>query len=252
MMTQTNEKLRFTVEVLSSTNNPQSLIYMALHQCYSEDAVFDSTQNLSERKCGEIAVERLLTGDRGHFSPLEHPSISFNCIGFPHSVVQQITRHRVGIAFSVQSFRYTGNRVYEAGKVWAAQTSDTPSIEDVFYFRPPGEYASRNGKYTYTQGNYLKDIEVARICARNYNDGIDNGLSFEHCRGNIPFDYRQNFVVSFNLRSLMHLLDMRGKADAQYEIQTLAEMLFEEAKLWCPEIMGWYEEKRWRKGKLAP
>ncbi len=59
-------------------------------------------------------------------------------------------------------------------------------------------------------------------------------------------------MVSFNLRSLFHFLDLRGKKDAQLEIQALAELLFEESLLWCPELTRWYGEKRWKKAKLAP
>jgi thymidylate synthase (FAD) len=250
-MPQQNKEFGFIVATVNRTEKPQTLIYQGLHQCYSDSGVWD-VQLPSERRCGEIAIERLLNGGRGHYSPLEHPQISFNCVGFPHSVVQQATRHRIGIAFSVQSFRYTGSKIYEAGEVWVAHTETTPLITDVFYLRPPGEYSSRRGKYQYTKSQYAKDMELAKLSARNYNDGIDNGMSYEHCRGNIPFDYRQNFLVSFNLRSLMHFLDMRAKADAQLEILMLAEMMFEEAKLWSPQIMQWYEDNRFRKGKLAP
>ncbi|XDE62527.1 FAD-dependent thymidylate synthase [Arthrospira platensis BEA 1257B] len=56
----------------------------------------------SELEAGEIIVKRLLAGERGHYGPLEHPSITFNCGYFPHSVMQQARTHRVGISFDVQ------------------------------------------------------------------------------------------------------------------------------------------------------
>lgn len=81
---------RFRVEVIAKTANPQQVIYAAMHQDYDEDFVIDSRETWpSERKSGEIIVKRLLAGDRGHYGPVEHPSIVLNCGYFPHSVMQR-------------------------------------------------------------------------------------------------------------------------------------------------------------------
>ena len=94
---------RFTVAVLSQTPNPQQTIYSAMHQDYSEEFVWADRDRLpSEAKCGELVVKHLLAGNRGHYGPLEHPQIVLNCGWFPHSTMQQIRTHRVGISFDVQ------------------------------------------------------------------------------------------------------------------------------------------------------
>src|SRR4028118_506987 len=94
---------RFTVAVLSQTPNPQQAIYAALHQAYAEGFVWDDRDSFpSEERCGEIIVKQLLAGNRGHYGPLEHPQIILNCGWFPHSTMQQIRTHRVGISFDVQ------------------------------------------------------------------------------------------------------------------------------------------------------
>ncbi len=254
-MSQINKELGFTVATVASTSNPQTVVYQGLHQCYSDSAVWDS-QSPSEERCGEIAVERLLKGGRGHYSPLEHPQITFNCVGFPHSVVQQATRHRVGVAFSVQSFRYTWKKVYQLGVVLRDKKFDDPiydlSVDDVFYMRKPGTYKSRDGSYEYTQNSWEINLEAVKQSTIAYQLSVEKGVPPEHARGIIPFDLRQNFVCSFNLRSLMHFLDMRAKLDAQLEIQILADMIFDEAINWCPQIMEWYKKHRYRKGRLAP
>ena len=84
---------RFRVEVITKTPNPQQLIYAAMHQDYSDKFVYDQRNEFpSESKCGEIIVKRLLAGERGHYGPLEHPQIVFNCGYFPHSVMQRAIR----------------------------------------------------------------------------------------------------------------------------------------------------------------
>ncbi|MDE5084423.1 MAG: hypothetical protein O4859_25755, partial [Trichodesmium sp. St18_bin1] len=64
----------FKVIPLSWTENPQSLVYQAMHQCYSNEIVGEEVLQFSEKKCGEIAVKRLLAGERGHYGSLEHPT----------------------------------------------------------------------------------------------------------------------------------------------------------------------------------
>lgn len=237
----------FRVEVLAQTLYPQRLVYAALHQDYSEDFVFDQINQFpSESKCGEIAIKRLLTGGRGHFGCLEHPTITFNCCGFPHSVVQQGRTHRIGTSWDVQSLRYTGARFLDVaiGK---------RNVEEVFYLRPPGEYSDRQGKkYAYTSEQRQRDLEWCMEATRRYCADINAGMSEEHARGTLPFDYRQNFVVSFNARSLMHFLDLRAKQDAQLEIQQLCILMWEWFEKWMPEIAEWYDKNRRGKAKLAP
>lgn len=238
---------RFRVEVLAQSLYPQRLVYAALHQDYSEDFVFDRVNQFpSESRCGEIAVKRLLAGGRGHFGSLEHPSITFNCGGFPHSVVQQGRTHRIGTSWDVQSLRYTGTRFIDVA-------NGKRDVEEVFYLRPVGEYADRQGKkYTYTPEQHQQDLKWCLEAARRYQDDMEAGMSEEHARGKLPFDYRQCFVVSFNARSLMHFLDLRYKQDAQLEIQQLCVLMWGWFEKWMPEIAEWYDKNRRGKAKLAP
>ena len=77
-------------------------------------------------------------------------------------------------------------------------------------------------------------------------------MAEEHLRDYLPQNIRQNFVVTWNLRSALHFLDLRAKLDAQVEIQALSEAMIPVMKEWVPEIFSYYEEKRLRKAKLSP
>jgi thymidylate synthase (FAD) len=59
-------------------------------------------------------------------------------------------------------------------------------------------------------------------------------------------------MVSFNLRSVLHFMDLRAKKDAQLEIQILCNMIWPHIKEWVPEIAEWYEQNRLGKARLAP
>lgn len=238
---------RFTVAVIAQTPNPQQAIYAAMHQDYAEAFVWDDRAEWpSEAKCGEIVVKNLLAGNRGHYGPLEHPQIILNCGWFPHSTMQQIRTHRVGVSFDVQSFRYTGQRILDvaAGK---------QAVEAVFYLRPLGAYTDRQGKrYDYTLEQRQQDVDWCLTACQRYADRIQQGFSEEHARGLIPFDVRQHWVMSANVRSLMHLLDLRWKLDAQLEAQKLCEFIWPHFQAWVPAIADWYEANRLKKARLSP
>ena len=154
---------RFKVEVISQTPNPQQTIYAAMHQDYAENFVCDERDRFpDEAKCGEVIIKQLLAGNRGHYGPLEHPQIVLNCGWFPHSTMQQIRTHRVGISFDVQSGRYTGQRVLDVAE-------GKRDVEEVFYLRPLGFYCDRQGKkYEYTLEQRQQDVEWCVTACQRY------------------------------------------------------------------------------------
>jgi thymidylate synthase (FAD) len=177
---------------------------------------------------------------------LEHPQIVLNCGWFPHSTMQQIRTHRVGVSFDVQSFRYTGQRLIDA-------VDGDLDVEEVFYLRPVGSYSDRQGKkYEYTERRREDDKHWCMLSCARYKEKIKSGFSEEHARGLIPFDVRQHWVMSANARSLMHLLDLRWKADAQLECQQLCDLIWPHFEEWVPAIAEWYQQNRAKKARLAP
>lgn len=236
----------FKVEIITSTPNPQQVIYAALHQDYSPDFVWESRDKWpNEQKCGEIVVQRLLAGDRGEWGPCEHPQIILACGYFPHFLVQQLTRHRL-LSFDVQSLRYTGEQVIEVAQ-------GKRDLESVFYLRPVDKYTDRQGThYEYTK--QLRDIDFDRCyrAASDYAELRFEGLSEEHARNALPYCLRQHFVMSCNIRSICHLLDLRLKKNSQLEAQWFAQLLLERFEEWTPAIADWYKQNRAHKGRLAP
>jgi thymidylate synthase (FAD) len=126
-------------------------------------------------------------------------------------------------------------------------------LEEVFYLRPLGLYTDRQGKkYEYTAEQRQQDLDWCLEASRRYKQKIEQGFAEEHARGLIPFDIRQHWVMSANVRSLMHLLDLRWKADAQLEAQKMCELIWPHFQVWVPAIAAWYEENRLKKARLAP
>ena len=237
-----NEEFGFRITPISWTQEPELVVWYPMHQCYSET---DCELGKHPKNYGESVVKNLLKGHKGHYSPLEHTILTVNAVGFPHSMMQQLTRHRIGVAFSVQSGRYTGQRIL------ACANNEIP-LEDVIYIRPLGKYPSRNGSFDYTEAHRRLNILDCHEPLKQYAKNVNRGMSFEQARGLFPFDFRQNFVMSVNVRSLMHILDMRAKKDAQLEIQMFSDMMMGLFREWCPNVSRWYEEYRLGKARLSP
>jgi thymidylate synthase (FAD) len=133
---------------------PEQVIYQAAKCDYSEIPIqYQSIPSPSE--CGKWIVERLLSNDKGHWGPLEHPAITFSVSGYVHNVAMQARTHRVGVTFDVQSQRYTGKRVVKVA-------SGELKPEDVFYVRPPGSYTNRHGykNIDWTEDDSTDDIPL--------------------------------------------------------------------------------------------
>lgn len=144
------------------------------------------------------------------------------------------------------SFRYTGSRILDV-------VDGKRELEEVFYLRPVGAYSDRQGKkYDYTAELRQQDLAWCLEACHRYKERIEQGFAEEHARGLIPFDVRQHWVMSANVRSLMHLLDLRWKLDAQLEAQQLCEAIWPHFQAWVPAIAAWYESNRLKKARLAP
>ena len=232
----------FRVTAISSTNAPQTLAYLALHTDYSPDYVTETAA--SEEKCGNVTVDRLLKGNRGHWGPLEHANLTL-AIRSDHNTLMQLARHRL-LSFDIQSMRYTSDQFCRVGRGHA-------DVEEVFYVRPKGIYESRDKKgYVWSDRDVALTNERIIDACKNYTTDIDRGIAPEHARMMLPTCYLQNAVVTGNLRAWLHVCEIRNKLNAQLEIRTVTELIALELQKWCPEVMQWWRQNRDRKAVLAP
>jgi thymidylate synthase (FAD) len=236
---------RLEVVMLQGYPIPEQVIYQAGKGDYSEIPIHhQKIPNPSQ--CGEWIVEQLLSNDKGHFGPLEHPSLTFSVAGYVHNVMVQGRTHRIGNSWDVQSQRYTGKRVVKVAN------GELP-VDDVFYIRPPGFYTNRKGKkYEWTQEDYIDEMNFILLGCERYAQKYEKGMCEEHIRDYLAQAIRQNFVVTFNLRSVLHFMDLRAKMDAQLEIQALCAQFAPHLEKWAPNVWKYYEEKRLHRARLSP
>ncbi len=207
--------------------------------------------NQSEEKRADYIKNNTVNCNRGEF--VDILSVEYSGLEPTYDLEIEHQAHNfiannlvVHNSFDVQSFRYTGQQFIEV-------LDGKKDIEEVFYLRPVGDYRDRQGKsYYYSPQQREADLKWCLDAIQRYQQDMEAGLSEEHARGKLPFDYRQHFVVSFNLRALLHFLDLRYKKDAQLEIQKLCDLILPHLEAWVPDVAQWYKTTRLGKARLSP
>lgn len=168
---------------------------------------------------------------RGHFGPFEHPAATFAIEGVSRSCMAQITRHRHA-SFDVQSMRYAD---------FSNKRAIVPkSLEEM------GHFSRETGVVDVDEENLAEMQEQYRAftdeAIDRYQEMVDNGVPKEDARFILPIGMPVNMSMTLNSRALMHVLDMRNKPDAQWEIRELSTRLFDLFSKWMPITAHLYEE----------
>lgn len=253
-------KLEFRVEICpySTSPNIQKGIWAGQHICVSDEPMEYFGESvlmnpkgkklneslLPDEKCGEAVIKHQL--QVAHFGVLNQAFVKFNCYGFPHSTIAQITRHHDSHPL-VASMRYTGQKFINVSR--GELESDR-----AFYVRPPGTYYDRSGnKIEWTADDKFRELEYAAAACDRYAEYVTNrNMPFEMAREFLPYCYRQPFCLASTVEGFFHWIDQRSLKNAEREIQILAKICMEEFAPLAPQLHDWYMENRWSKAKLAP
>ncbi|MEK4311768.1 FAD-dependent thymidylate synthase [Bacillus sp. FSL P2-0092] len=139
-----------------------------------------------------------------HTSTLEHLTFTFAIEGVSRALLAQLTRHRAGFSFSVQSQRYV--------RMGSGDRSGG------FDYVVPKE--AKVGAADYV---FVSAMEAAQ---KAYDDLRKAGVKAEDARAVLPQAAATNLVMTVNLRALLDFYAKRRKGNgAQAEIADLAEAL---------------------------
>jgi len=197
-------------------------------------------------------IEKQLS--RGHYGPAEHPQIAFTVKGVSRVLMAQITRHR-HMSFDVQSMRYV-DFSHKHAIVPPILLSDEERREEY-----PHIFNDSTDHFNRQDGLVDLDEEVRERCRERYTDFVEEavfqydwltaeGMPDEDARFVLPLGTPVNMTFSGNARTMLHLLDMRKKANAQWEIRELSERLLDELFDWMPYTFNYYEQHG--SNKLSP
>ena len=188
------------VKVISYTPDALKLVSNCARTCYNSRSK-DTDSNRETFIAGLVKA--------GHESPLENVTITFDVSGVSRALLAQITRHRVGASFCVQSQRYV---TYNIDK-W---------VPGVDYVVPPYILSNHIANKTYEA--------FMDSCREAYKHLILLGTKAEDARMVLPQAFCTAFTLTLNVRSLRHILQLRMNHRAQWEIREFAGKLLAEAR----------------------
>jgi len=191
----------------------------------------DVPHGLAEQRAKVYAVlRRLFT--RNHWGPFEHPHVT---VGFKNISVQserQLTRHRHA-TFDVQSLRYVD--------VTDTHSGLTPkSVVDP-------DHATRHGVVEMDESDRVdaheRVVDAQQAAGDTYRELRERGVPAEDARVVLGMGTQINMTMTANLRTVLHVLNLRESAgDAQWEIRGITGLLEEALRSWAPLTLDLWDE----------
>ena len=179
-----------------------------------------------------------------HTSPFEMCELKIH-VKMPIFVARQFLRHRVASANEV-SGRYS-------------------ILDREFYMPVPEQLATQAKTNRQGRGDALNEFESARVLEilrvdaasayAHYEEMLNEidgqivdperqGLARELARMNLPVSLYTQLYWKMDLHNLLHFLNLRADAHAQYEIRVYAEALIEIVKRWVPNTYAAFMDYR--------
>ncbi len=192
------------VELLSITPNAEKLIESAGRTSYMS---FDKQGEDSEKRFIRMLVKS------GHHSVLEHAHATFRISGASRSFTHQLVRHRLCSVIQ-QSQRYVDESNFNY--IEPDSIKNNPKAHSVFI-----DFMDRS-KEAYLKLSGLK-------------------IKKEDARYVLPNAVESQIVVSANFREWRHVVELRGKPQAQWEIRRVAIEILKVLKKHAPNVFGDFE-----------
>ncbi|AOQ24563.1 Flavin-dependent thymidylate synthase [Moorella thermoacetica] len=207
------------VTLINSTNNLLDTLWTACRTCKSAEA----PQELWAKAPTVSSKERLVLNvlKAGHLSIAEHCAFTFAISGISRSCLAQLTRHRIGCSYSVQSQRYV----------------DTSTAAMVM---PPSIQAAIDSGNIQVLHDWNQAVTTIQVMMQHIKE---EGIRQEDARFLLPNAAPTNLVMTVNLRSLHDLWQKRVVVKgAQWEIRNLVQQMVKEVLDREPWLEGLFHQ----------
>lgn len=166
--------------------------------------------NVTMEKAGDILIKCI---EKGHWSVLEHITVSFFIDKISRACSHQLVRHRMA-SYTQTSQRFVG-------------------LTDMGFKIP----MSIHNAYAEIREAYE---ETAEKIAETFTLMIENGIPQEDARFILPNAAPTTLVMTANLRSLANFFSLRMCKNAQWEIRELATNMYKLLYKKMPDIMKYF------------
>ena len=217
------------VQIIANTPELEKVVAAAAKLCYSPVGVEEISENMSEDQAISF-LDKLV--QLGHYSPLEHASITFAIEGVSRVLTHQLVRHRIA-SYSQQSQRYVKLNQFEY--IIPPMIKQLPEALEIF------EKAMQADQEAY---DALVDCIEPIIFDQMISEGMPEKVAkqaaskkaIEDARFVFPNACETKIVATMNIRSLLNFFEHRCCDRAQWEIRELANEMLKQVKRIAPTI----------------
>lgn len=174
---------------------------------------------------------------QGHGSILEGATYSFLIYGVDRAITKELTRHRSGKAFSECSQRYVNGSILRF--VERASFQNDPILHQAFIERIEKAHFDYNAI-----GDRLVALQLegaSQVLAADSARDLRKKVN-ESARACLPNETESPMVMTGNIRSWRHVIEMRASEHAEYEIRRVAVLIYRCLKQVEPILFSDYEE----------
>ena len=151
--------------------------------------------------------------DVGHFSVLEHASVSFYITGISRSCTHELIRHR-HFSYSQLSQRYVPE--HDSEVVLPPGMENDPELQEIFTAAADASRATYNELLTRLEAKFMGDQPGERLGV------LRRKQARQAARAVLPNATETRIVVTGNYRAWRHFIAMRASEHADVEIRRLA------------------------------
>jgi thymidylate synthase (FAD) len=223
----------FAVPDAEFGGNGDDIAEFAGRQCYN-----------SFEKGRDSTAYHLNIKEQRHGSIYEHVSLCFLISGVSRSLTHELLRHRVGVAYSQESQRYVDAKnirfvlppllAYHLDGMTPEELEADPELT---IFRRSCNNSLR--EYVALQEQFVARLRAMQASGANENAIVSlKKRANEAARSLLPNAAETRLIFTANLRSLRHILSIRGAEPADLEIRRLAPVILESARSHAPQFFS--------------
>ena len=159
-----------------------------------------------------------------HASTLEHIIVQLDIFDISRALLQEWSRHRIGMSQTVKSSRYT------LGELKSEPLFSGPFCDITDGMGNPtnhwNELLARASKYVVLTSNETVNAVIVENLY-NLQRLVCQGISNDLLKYAMPDAYKTSLTTTINFRSLQNLLALRSAPSALWEFRELAQAIFE-------------------------
>jgi thymidylate synthase (FAD) len=157
-----------------------------------------------------------------HASTLEHLTYYFKINDISRACLQELARHRMA-SYSIKSSRYTLKELKDEDHFLNSCCITTDTVADADWHNNGLERAQ---DYLVFTGH--DSVDLASVLALdNLRDILLSGEANDKAKFCMPESYKTEVAMTINARSLQNFLSLRSSSSALWEIQNLAQAMFD-------------------------